>query len=1374
MIVTLGLLIWPLNCAVPSMDSRGGTLFRNTFVRYLFAIATVASAFVLRLWLIPLTSAGAPFVLFFAAILVTSRFAGVGPGICAVVLSMPLGAYSFGIRAGYSVAQVSFQSLLFAVDGLIVVYLMFLINRKGQAADDALQQLRGANEEVTRSAVRTREIIELSPDAFFQADLDARLTDVNQAACRLLGYDQDELIRQTIFEIVPVEDRSRLKAVRAELLVPGHVHRAEWSLKRKDGTFVLVEVSTHVLPDGRWQAFVRDISERKRVEEALRESEERFRLTVDQAPIGMALVALDGHFVRVNRALCEIVGYSSTELTELTFQDITHPDGLDVDLAASAQLARGDIPRYHREKRYIRKDGTIVNVLLSASILRSRDGAPLYFISQIEDITERKRAEEALRRSEFQYRGLIEHMPDGVFAHQDGRIVYANGAFVHLLGYDAPSALVGRLVFELLHPDDRPAVAERIRALQQTGIPAPPREFRMIGRDGSYRSVETVKLQAQFEGQASIVVIARDLTERKRSEEALRVVSAELRQTLHTAATGLTHCSRDLRYLSANPAYAQFVGLPVDQIVGRPIIEVMGRASFAIIHPRIERVLRGEQVEYEDELPIAGERKWVHAVYTPDRDASGNVVGWVASVRDVTLRKRAEEELKAANASLDAIIENIPLVLFLKDAKSLRYLRLNRAGEDLLGWPKEMFTGKNDYDLWPRPQADSFVEKDREALKGRMIDIAEEPLQTHYQGVRLLHTKKVPILDAAGQPIYLLGISEDITERRRVEKEQQFLAEVNLTLSASLDYEQTLATVARLVVQDMADWCAIDVMDEQEQLTRLKVACADPAKAPLCALLEQLPLDRDLPHIMRSAVESKRPIVVEQVTSRYIESLGQGPGHLQALLATGVTSFVAVPLLMRGQALGALFLGSSTPSRVVGQGDLRLAEALADRAATAIENARLYRASVHTAQLQQVLSEAGAALASSLDYEQTLATVAQLVVRDFADWCLVEVIDEREQIRQRKIVAADPSKADLCALLEHMPIDRDRPHLLRPVFDTKQPFLIEHVTSEHLESAAQGPEHLQALRAVNPTSLMALPLLRYGRLLGILAFVSSTESRRYGRSDLRLAEALAERAAIAIENARLYRASVHATQLRDQVLGVVAHDLRNPLSTILTQLWAVRPHTGEPERRSVKPAQVIERAAKRMNRLIQDLLDVAVIESGQLAIERARLSAAGLVVDVADMQRSLASSSSLELRIESDSNVPEVWGDRNRLLQVFENLIGNAIKFTKAGGCITVGATSRDHQVVFRVADTGSGIAPENLPRVFDRFWQATRTDRQGAGLGLPITKGIVEAHGGRIWVESTPNRGTTFFFTIPQATPEHGRPSGSSQSSISEGYRAA
>jgi signal transduction histidine kinase len=247
---------------------------------------------------------------------------------------------------------------------------------------------------------------------------------------------------------------------------------------------------------------------------------------------------------------------------------------------------------------------------------------------------------------------------------------------------------------------------------------------------------------------------------------------------------------------------------------------------------------------------------------------------------------------------------------------------------------------------------------------------------------------------------------------------------------------------------------------------------------------------------------------------------------------------------------------------------------------------------------------------------------------------------------------------------------------------------------------------------------------------------------------------------VAIENARLYRASVQATQLRDQVLGVVAHDLRNPLSTILLQAAALKRQSPEPERRSQKPGDVIHRAATRMNRLIQDLLDVVLMEAGQLTIKRAQLSAGELVGEAVDMQRSLASSFSLELGVDLHGDVPAVWADRDRLLQVFENLISNAIKFTKAGGRITVGAAARDHNVVFRVTDTGCGIAPEGLAHVFDRFWQATRAGSQGAGLGLPIAKGIVEAHGGRIWVESTQGQGTTFRFTIPKASTAQDRPS--------------
>jgi signal transduction histidine kinase len=211
------------------------------------------------------------------------------------------------------------------------------------------------------------------------------------------------------------------------------------------------------------------------------------------------------------------------------------------------------------------------------------------------------------------------------------------------------------------------------------------------------------------------------------------------------------------------------------------------------------------------------------------------------------------------------------------------------------------------------------------------------------------------------------------------------------------------------------------------------------------------------------------------------------------------------------------------------------------------------------------------------------------------------------------------------------------------------------------------------------------------------------------------------------------------------------------LGTILMQAALLRRPAAEPERRSQRPAEVIERAATCMTRLIQDLLDVARLAAGQLSVEQVRVSTRDVVSEAVEAQKTLTASAGLELRAEVAPNVPDVWADRDRLLQAFANLIGNAIKFTEHGGRIAVGALPRDGEVLFWVADTGAGIAIADIPHAFDRFWQARKAGRSGAGLGLSIVKGIVEAHGGRIWVESTPGRGSTFFFTIPTAPPAGG-----------------
>jgi signal transduction histidine kinase len=309
--------------------------------------------------------------------------------------------------------------------------------------------------------------------------------------------------------------------------------------------------------------------------------------------------------------------------------------------------------------------------------------------------------------------------------------------------------------------------------------------------------------------------------------------------------------------------------------------------------------------------------------------------------------------------------------------------------------------------------------------------------------------------------------------------------------------------------------------------------------------------------------------------------------------------------------------------------------------------------------------------------------------------------------------------------------------------------LMNDVTPEYLASIAQDPEHLRLLRELDPTAFLIAPLVARGQSLGTLSFGASRASRRYDPRDVYMAEQLASRVALALDNARTHVALERAVRARDDVLGIVAHDLRNPLNAIVLHAHAMRPRRGEPERRSMKPAESIHRAAMDMNRLIQDLLEVTRLEGGQsLTVTRGAVSAASVVAEAIERKRPAIAAAGRTLDVDVAGALPEVWADRARVLQVFDNLVGNAIKFSRSR--ITVGAAPGDGEVRFWVADDGAGLSKEDVPRVFDRFWQAMRTDRRGAGLGLSIVKGIIDAHGGRVAVESEVGKGTVMSFTLP------------------------
>jgi len=500
----------------------------------------------------------------------------------------------------------------------------------------------------------------------------------------------------------------------------------------------------------------------------------------------------------------------------------------------------------------------------------------------------------------------------------------------------------------------------------------------------------------------------------------------------------------------------------------------------------------------------------------------------------------------------------------------------------------------------------------------------------------------------------------------------------------------------------------------------------------------------------------------------------------------GIGALAFIPLQYAGKLLGKFMLYHREPHRFADE-EIGLAEAVAGHIAFAIERLRIEdeldaaraalekrlaaehdlrrRAEEEVSErrrievVQHMLSEAARALSETLDPDQTLAALAQFVVGKtavpttrLADYCLTYSIQPGGSIRRVGFAHNDPAQQSLVEELARL----SPPHLdddsgVGAVMRTGQAVLLPEVHDADIERRVGEPEHLRVLRELGPRSSIIAPLHARGRIVGAMAWVMSRPSeRRYDEDDLILAETLAGRAALMVDNARLYLESREAVRARDEMVAIVSHDLRDPLATIFTGC-AVLELDPAAALQAKTPAAML-RAAAQMQRLVQDLLDVTRIEAGGLALDLADVDVPALLAETALLFQSASREKSVRVEVRVEGGLPRARADRGRVQQVLSNLIGNAIKFTRRGGLVEVGAEMAGRAIRLSVRDDGQGIAAEQLPRLFDRFWQAERDQRGGAGLGLAIAKGIVEAHGSTIDVQSAIGRGSTFSFTLPLA----------------------
>lgn len=386
------------------------------------------------------------------------------------------------------------------------------------------------------------------------------------------------------------------------------------------------------------------------------------------------------------------------------------------------------------------------------------------------------------------------------------------------------------------------------------------------------------------------------------------------------------------------------------------------------------------------------------------------------------------------------------------------------------------------------------------------------------------------------------------------------------------------------------------------------------------------------------------------------------------------------------------------------------------------------------------IAAAGQELAGSLEHEQTIATLGRLIVPNLAELCVVDIVEGDGALRRAAAVHRNPE--DETVLRQHVgELRRELPEALVRVMQTGAPALVG--ASSGLYAYITGERNGSA------RTMIFLPLVSRGQTIGVAAAVAS-EARPFTNDDLPLFTELARRASLAIDNARLYAESQQAVRAREEVLAIVSHDLRNPLNavTLGASLLQTSESLSDEDREQV---ETMAASARRMSRLIADLLDVTRVEGGKrLPIDPETVEASELLREAEELFRSQAAAAEVTMAYDAGDALPPVRADRHRVMQVLSNLIGNSLKFTPRGGRITVGAKDDGDAVLFSVEDTGPGIPKQHLADVFSPYWQAKRAERMGAGLGLPIAKGVVEAHGGRIWVESEAGEGTRFYFTLP------------------------
>lgn len=901
--------------------------------------------------------------------------------------------------------------------------------------------------------------------------------------------------------------------------------------------------------------------------------------------------------------------------------------------------------------------------------------------------------------------------------------------------------------------------------------------------------------------------IISDITEQKQLEEALRASQLRFKRLADANIIGIVVTNARGTLIEANDAFLAMTGYSQEDLrLSRLRWQEITPPEYAESEKRAteELLSRGVFGAYEKEcicsdgsrLPLLLGGALVEGTETL-------VICFAIDLRD---RKRSDAEIGKLNRDLErrvsemqTLLDVIPIGIAIAQDPQCHHIQVNPSLAKLLDLSVNENASKSappaerpSYKVYSQGKELNAVELPMQQAAAQGIEVLDNEIELAVkQGAQKLKllANAAPLFDEQGNSRGSVGVFWDITERKRVEEHERFLAEASAILAASLDYRTTLNNLAFSIVSRQADWCSIHIVDEEGSPGLVAVAHADPLKMQWAQQLQQNYLvDPQAKIGTPQVIRTGRAELYPEITDATLSSLASAPQHLEILRQLELKSLMCVPLKARGRALGAITFVTSASGRNYSRADLKWAEDLARRAGLALDNARLYQ---QATDIGENLRRAIIILGEQQQQLRVLQRITNLLnqrLTNLPSLLQVMVGSVCDGISEAEFAAIALQRGDTQSLeltatagieqenLQFLPYQA---RLIHQVFLTGKAQLVKLKESNADRALSSAPAAIYAV---------AIESAAAGRL-GVLLIGNWQSPEAFDVEDRNLLEAVGEQAAIAINNARLINALeereerlgvqneilasqnrelettrqqierqnlqlIEAARLKSQFLATMSHELRTPMNAVIGFAQVLlRQRTATLNSTQVDMVERILNNGKNLLALINDILDLSKIEAGRLQLKLEEFDLVRLISATIAELLPLAEQKQLPLSFHVALDDPVVVNDSTRVRQVLVNLLSNAIKFTETGTVeVTLSQTSTE--VIVRVKDTGVGIAESELEHIFEEFRQVDQsTTRQhgGTGLGLAITRSLVNMMQGAISVESQLGQGSAFIVRLPR-----------------------